>query len=109
MAKWYSHTTQIRWACKALIRGREISHSTEIQESGGWRLSAIIYNLRHRYKWPIITRYDENKIAHYRLGHDVDKETLKKPRSFYKKEKATLPCRPEGSRKKKPKSKANSK
>ena len=84
---WYSGETQIRWACRQLIRGREISHACEIAEARGWRLSAIIYNLRHKYNWPIVTRYDDSRIAYYRLGHDVDAEELKKPRSFYPKKK----------------------
>ena len=87
MARWYSDTTQIRWACLELIKGREISHADEIAEARGWRLSAIIYNLRHKYKWPITTRYDENRIAHYKLGKVADTEALKKPRSFHLKKK----------------------
>jgi hypothetical protein len=90
MSKWYSNNTQIRWACLQLIKGREISHRCEIAEAKGWRLSAIIYNLRHRYKWPVITRYDTNRIAYYRLGNEVDKNTLDKPRSFYKSKKGAL-------------------
>ena len=85
--RWYSHETQIRWACRQLIKGREISHACEIAEAKGWRLSAIIYNLRHKYKWPIITRYDENGIAYYSLDKDADSEKLKKPRSYYQKKK----------------------
>jgi hypothetical protein len=88
--RWYSHETQIRWACLQLIRGREISHRCEIAEVNGWRLSAIIYNLRHRYNWPIITRYDQNRIGHYKLGDGVDKDSLAKPRSFYKKKKGAV-------------------
>lgn len=83
--RWYSGETQIRWACRELIKGREISHAHEIAEVNGWRLSAIIYNLRHRYKWAIETRYCENRIAYYSLAGSVDKTTLEKPRSFYKK------------------------
>jgi len=90
--KWYSHESQVRWACIQLLNGREISHKCEISEAQGWRLSAIIYNLRHRYLWPIETRYDEGRIAHYRLENGVDKDSLQQPRSFYKKgEAATSP------------------
>lgn len=85
--KWYSDNTQIRWACLELIKGREISHADEIAEAKGWRLSAIIYYLRHKYKWPIATRYDDRRIAHYRLSSEVDAEALKKPRSFHQKKK----------------------
>lgn len=88
--RWYSNETQIRWACLQLIRGREISHRCEIAEVNGWRLSAIIYNLRHRYKWPIITRYDLNRIGHYKLGAGVERDSLEKPRSFYKKKKGAV-------------------
>jgi hypothetical protein len=89
MTRWYSNETQIRWACRELLRGREISHAHEIAEANGWRLSAIIHNLRHRYNWPISTRYGLNRIAYYKLGNEVDKLELEKPRSFYKKKKPT--------------------
>lgn len=85
--KWYSDMTQIRWACMQLIKGREISHADEIAEARGWRLSAIIHNLRHKYKWPIDTRYDENRIAHYSLSAGVKEQELRKPRSFHLKKK----------------------
>ncbi|NCC03386.1 MAG: hypothetical protein EOM37_04980 [Proteobacteria bacterium] len=91
---WYSHESQIRWACLQLIRGREISHKDEIGEVRGWRLSAIIHNLRKRYHWPISTRYDANRVGYYRLGTGVDADGLKKPRSFFPKEKAALQRRP---------------
>lgn len=87
MSKWYSGDSQIRWACLQLLKGREISHACEIAEAQGWRLSAIIYNLRYKYKWPIETRYGEGRIALYRLASAVDSEALKKPRSYYLKEK----------------------
>ncbi len=85
--RWYSDDTHIRWACRQLLKGREISHADEIAEAKHWRLSAIIYNLRHRYKWPILTRYDSNRIAYYKLGAEADKALLEKPRSFYAKKK----------------------
>lgn len=85
--RWYSHDSQIRWACLQLIRGREISHKDEIGEAKGWRLSAIIHNLRKRYHWPIATRYDACRIGHYRLGAGIDSDALKKPRSFFPKKK----------------------
>lgn len=88
--KWYSDNTHIRWACKELLKGREISHVDEIAEAEGWRLSAIIYNLRHRYKWPISTRYDTNRIAHYKLGQGVETDSLEKPRSFRAKKKGAV-------------------
>lgn len=87
MARWYSDDTQIRWACLQLIKGREISHACEIAEANGWRLSAIVHKLRHQFKWPIVTRYDENRHAHYRLANGTNGEELEKPQSFYKNEK----------------------
>lgn len=82
--RWYSNDTQIRWACLELLKGSEISHRDEIAAVNGWRLSAIIYQLRHRYKWSIETRYDANRIGYYRLSKVDDVDALEKPRSFYK-------------------------
>ena len=66
---WFSSDTAIAWACHELIKGREISHPSEIAEAGGWRLGAIVYVLRHRYKWPIVTeRRGPARIAFYKLG-----------------------------------------
>jgi hypothetical protein len=84
---WYSGETQIRWACRELIKGREISHAHEIAEANGWRLAAIVWVLRHRYNWPIETRYGENRIAYYRLVQNVDIDSLERPRSFHPKKK----------------------
>ncbi len=67
---WFSSDTAIAWACRELIRGREISHPDEIGEAGGWRLGAIVHVLRKRYKWPIVTeRRGPARIAFYRLGN----------------------------------------
>lgn len=85
--RWYSSKTQIRWVCKQLLKRREISHEDAIREANCWRLSAIIFNLRHRYKWPISTRYDSNRIGYYKLGAKADRALLEKPRSFYAKKK----------------------
>ncbi len=81
--KWYSGDSQIKWVCIELLKGKEITHMDEIENVKGWRLSAIIYNLRHEYDWPISTWYDENKIAHYRLEDKTDTDELRKPRSYY--------------------------
>ena len=78
----YSSDTVTRWACLELIKGRELSHAIQIKETRGHRLAAIIYVLK-KLNWPIQTRYGEHGIAYYRLGHEVDTEALKKPRSFY--------------------------
>ncbi|NCP62017.1 MAG: hypothetical protein GW748_01720 [Alphaproteobacteria bacterium] len=92
---WRSSDSQIRWVCLQLLSGREISHACEIAEARGWRLSAIVYNLRHKHGWPIITRYDSKRIGHYRLSGGVDTEELEKPKSFYPKQKggATPSCK----------------
>ena len=94
MCNWYSGETQIRWACREPIKGREISHAHEIAEANGWRLSAIIHNLIHRYKWPIDKRYGNNRVAYYRLAVSVDKDALEKPRSFHKKGEDVAPSLP---------------
>lgn len=83
---WYSTDTQVRWACLQLIKGREISQKLQIAESGGTRLSAIIYNLIDM-DWPILKRYGAVGEAYYRLPEEVDADSLKKPRSFYPKNK----------------------
>ena len=64
--KWYSQNTQVYWTCKALIEGRKINHMDEIGETRGWRLGAIIFNLKRKYDWPIVTEYKApENIAHY--------------------------------------------
>ncbi|MEO9516086.1 MAG: hypothetical protein ABJH45_02545 [Paracoccaceae bacterium] len=79
---WHSNRTQIFWTCLALAQGRTINHMHEIGEVKGWRLGAIIHNLRHNYAWPIHTDYKgPERIAHYRLGPDVNVSALKYPRS----------------------------
>ena len=65
---WHSNPTQIYWTCKALIQGRIITHKDEIGEVQGWRLGAIVHNLRVKYHWPIHTEYrGPENIAHYSL------------------------------------------
>lgn len=79
---WHSNRTQVYWTCKALLDGRTINHMDEIGEVRGWRLGAIIHNLRHRYNWPIETQYrGPERIAHYTLRKPCDKRRLKWPRS----------------------------
>lgn len=66
---WFSGDTAIAWACRELIRGREISHADEIAEVNAWRLGAIVHVLRKRYKWPIVTTLKgPSRIGYYRLG-----------------------------------------
>ena len=79
---WYSGDSQIAWVCNALIEGRIITHKDEIAEAHGWRLAAVIHNLRKRYKWNITTEFDLHKVAHYKL---VGKKKLELPSSFKKK------------------------
>lgn len=80
--RWFSSPTQVFWACKALIEGRTISHKTEIREAKGWRLAAIVENLRRKYDWPIIAEYrGPENTAYYRLAQGTDPATLTYPAS----------------------------
>lgn len=83
MAKhWHSNKTQVYWTCKALIDGRTINHMDEIGEVQGWRLGAIIHNLRQKYRWPIETEYrGPERIAHYWLHSGSDWRGLSFPKS----------------------------
>ncbi|MDG1406610.1 MAG: hypothetical protein P8Q50_01985 [Octadecabacter sp.] len=79
---WHSNRTQIYWTCKALTQGRTINHMDEIGEARGWRLGAIIHNLRRKHHWPIETEYrGPERIAHYRLHGRCDWRGLDFPRS----------------------------
>ena len=82
MSNMYSSNTQIHWTCKALLEGRTISHKTEIREVNGWRLGAIIHELRKKYKWSILVEYrGAERIAYYSLNHRIDKRSLVFPPS----------------------------
>jgi hypothetical protein len=79
---WHSNKTQVYWACKALITGRTINHMDEIGETKGWRLGAIVHNLRQKYNWPINTVYvGPENIAHYSLDKGCAWRHLKFPKS----------------------------
>ena len=79
---WHSNRTQVYWTCKALAQGRTINHMDETGEVKGWRLGAIIHNLRRKYHWPIETEYKgPERIAHYRLPKRTDWRGLEFPRS----------------------------
>ncbi|WP_299351570.1 hypothetical protein [uncultured Shimia sp.] len=79
---WYSNQTRVYWTCKALLDGRNISHKTEIREVKGWRLGAIIHNLRKKYDWPILAEYrGPENIAHYKLCSSAHHHVLRFPRS----------------------------
>ncbi len=79
---WHSNRTQVYWTCKALAQGRTINHMDEIGEVKGWRLGAIIHNLRSKYHWPIETEYKgPERIAHHRLPKRTDWRALEFPRS----------------------------
>lgn len=80
--RWYSTPTQVFWACKALLDGREISHRTEIREVKGWRLAAICERLKKRYGWPILTDYrGPENVAYYKLLPGTDPARLRYPPS----------------------------
>ena len=74
--------SQVEWACAALLSGRTIGHSDEINEAQGWRLSAIVWRLKRKYGWPITTEYvgPENR-ASYKLQPGIDRAGLRFPRS----------------------------
>lgn len=79
---WYSKSTQVFWTCKALTDGRIITHMDEIGEMRGWRLGAIVHNLRRRYGWPIEVEYKgPERVAHYRLRPAFVWQALRFPRS----------------------------
>ena len=79
---WHSNHSQVYWTCMALGQGRTINHMDEIGEVKGWRLGAIIHNLRHKYHWPILTDYKgPERIAHYSLSKDTEWRALEFPRS----------------------------
>lgn len=80
--RWYSDITQIAWACEQLLKGKIISHRDEIAAVNGWRLSAIIHQLRHRFGWNIKTDYDGKRIGHYQLAKGTDIKTLELPPSY---------------------------
>lgn len=79
---FYSSPSQVHWTCRALLSGRSIGHDDEIAEAKGWRLSAIVHRLKHRYGWPILTEYTgpENH-ARYKLQPGCDRARLRFPRS----------------------------
>ena len=79
---WQSNHSQVYWTCLALCQGRIITHMDEIGEVNGWRLGAIVHNLRHKYSWPIATDYKgPERIAHYSLTKGADWRALDFPRS----------------------------
>ncbi|GAB5449552.1 MAG: hypothetical protein Gyms2KO_44250 [Gymnodinialimonas sp.] len=79
---WHSKPTQAFWTCKALTDGRTITHLDEIGEVRGWRLGAIIHNLRRRYGWPIQTEFKgPERVAHYRLSPGFVWQALRFPPS----------------------------
>ena len=80
---WHSNHSQVYWTCMALAQGRTINHMDEIGEVKGWRLGAIIHNLRSNYNWPIGTDFQvPERIAHYSLAKGTDWRCLDFPRLF---------------------------
>ena len=76
-ALWFSSDSSIKWACRELLSGRAISHPDGIAEAQGWRLSAIVYVLRHRYQWDIQTiRKGARRVAFYHLRRHPGTLTL---------------------------------
>ena len=76
-ALWFSSDSSIKWACRELLAGRAISHPDGIAEAAGWRLSAIVYVLRHRYLWDIQTvRKGARRVAFYHLRRHPGTLTL---------------------------------
>ena len=76
-ALWFSSDSSIKWACRELLAGRAISHPDGIAEAGGWRLSAIVHVLRHRYGWDILTvRKGTRRVAFYHLRRHPGTLTL---------------------------------
>ena len=76
-ALWFSSESNIKWACRELLAGRAISHPDGIAEAGGWRLSAIVFVLRHRYGWDILTvRKGTRRVAFYHLRRHPGTLTL---------------------------------
>jgi hypothetical protein len=76
-ALWFNSDSAVKWACRELLAGRAISHPDGIAESGGWRLSAIVYVLRHRYQWDIQTiRKGARRVAFYNLRRHPGTLTL---------------------------------
>lgn len=79
---WHSNRSQVYWTCRALALGRTINHMDEIGEVQGWRLGAIVHNLRTKYHWPILTEYrGPERIAHYSLPKGCNMLALALPRS----------------------------
>ena len=82
MSHWHSNETQVYWCCKALLDGRTISHRTEIREVNGWRLGAIVHNLKKKYHWPIVAEYrGPENVAYYSLPPGTDRTRLHFPPS----------------------------
>lgn len=80
--RWFSSPTQVYWCCKALLEGRAISHKTEIREVNGWRLGAIVHNLKSRYRWPIEVEYRGPEcVAYYNLRPGTARAALRFPPS----------------------------
>lgn len=80
--RWYSDTTQIAWVCAMLVQGEEISHACEFEAVKGWRLAAIVHNLIHKHKWPIIHRDGKFNIRYYMLKPGTNIGALDKPKSY---------------------------
>lgn len=78
----FSSPSQVSWTCAALLSGRTIGHHEEIAEAQGWRLSAIIWRLKRKYDWPILTvNTGPENHAEYKLEPGIDRSRLLFPPS----------------------------
>ena len=79
---FYSKTTSVFWACKALKNGRTITHQDAMAEIGAWRLGAIVHRLKREFGWPVNVEYrGPEQVAFYALDPDADTTKLRFPRS----------------------------
>lgn len=80
--RWYSSPTQVFWVCNELLKGRTLTHKTEIREVKGWRLASIVHRLKTRYDWPIRTEFrGAENLAHYTLRPGTTAKDLTFPAS----------------------------
>lgn len=82
MSRWYSDTTQIAWACAMFAAGKKFSHACEFKAVKGWRLAAIVFNLIHKFEWPILHEDRKNGVRFYFLKPGTDIWKLKHPKSY---------------------------
>lgn len=94
MSRFYSGDTQISWVCREFLTGRELCHLDEIDNVRGWRLAAIVCELKKRYGWVFTKRDGPNKVAYYRLCKGADWSSFRMPRSCLKEKGSVAPPPP---------------